>query len=230
MRVRNATTRVRRPAARALQPAIVLAAWLVGGAFAPAATAQERGRELFALCQQCHGATGIGDPIALAPAIAGLPVWYVENQLRGFQTGYRGQQFHDIGGMRMRPMARWLKTDEDVKAVAAYVAAMPPVRPAPILTGGDPALGQARYAVCAACHGPDAAGNQLLSAPALRHASDWYLLTQLKNFKAGIRGTSPNDTIGKTMQPMAMTLADEQAMKDVIAYIMTLGAQTAAAK
>ena len=25
------------------------------------------------------------------------------------------------------------------------------------------------------------------------------------------------------MRPMAMTLADEQAMKDVIAYIMTLG-------
>jgi len=225
VRVSNATIRkLRRP--------IVLAAWLVAGAVAPLATAEEnvRGRELYALCTQCHGASGIGNPAALAPAIAGLPLYYVENQLKGFKAGYRGQQFHDIGGMRMRPMARWLKTDEDVKAVAAYVASLPVVKPAPTLTGGDPTKGQTLYAVCAACHGPDGGGNQLLNSPALNHASDWYLLTQLKNFKAGIRGTNPNDTIGKTMQPMSMTLADEQAMKDVIAYIMTLGAQTAAAK
>ena len=212
---------------------IVLAAWLVAGAIAPLAAAAEenvRGRELYALCQQCHGQAGGGNPMALAPAIAGLPVYYVENQLKGFKAGYRGQQFHDIGGMRMRPMARWLKTDEDVKAAAAYVASLPVVKPSPTLTGGDPTKGQALYAVCAACHGPDGAGNQLLNSPALNHASDWYLLTQLKNFKAGIRGTNPEDTIGKTMQPMSMTLADEQAMKDVIAYIMTLSPQTAAAK
>lgn len=222
----------------ALGRTLAVVACLAGGVLAPAASAEapaaaspallERGRELYALCQQCHGENGIGNPAALAPAIAGLPVWYVENQLKGFKAGYRGQQFHDIGGMRMRPMARWLKHDEDVKAAAAYVAAMPIVRPAPTLTGGNAEAGKARYAVCAACHGPDAAGNPLLNSPALNHASDWYLLTQLQNFKAGIRGTNPNDTIGKTMQPMAMTLTDEQAMKDVIAYIMTLGAQTAA--
>jgi hypothetical protein len=48
------------------------------------------------------------------------------------------------------------------------------------------------------------------------------MLTQLSNFKAGIRGAVPEDASGATMRPMAMTLADEQAMKDVIAYILTL--------
>ena len=31
----------------------------------------ERGRVLFGLCVQCHGAQGDGDALALAPAIAG---------------------------------------------------------------------------------------------------------------------------------------------------------------
>lgn len=239
MTLQNQTVRSRGRTRAGRRPALLVAVWLAGGTIAAAASAQtpapppspamlERGRELFALCQQCHGANGGGNPAALAPEIAGLSSWYVENQLRGFQAGYRGQQFHDIGGMRMRPMARWLKHEDDVKAAAAYVASLPIVRPPPTLVGGNVQAGQARYAVCAACHGPDAAGNPLLNAPALSHASDWYLLKQLQNFKAGIRGTQPNDATGKTMQPMAMTLTDEQAMKDVIAYIMTLGAQTAA--
>jgi cytochrome c553 len=61
-----------------------------------------------------------------------------------------------------------------------------------------------------------------MGAPPLVTASDWYLLTQLKNLKNGVR--TPNaaaDASGAMMAPIAATL-DEQAMKDVIAYIQTL--------
>jgi cytochrome c553 len=61
-----------------------------------------------------------------------------------------------------------------------------------------------------------------LGAPDIRFTGDWYLLAQLKKFKSGQRGTNPKDIKGATMRPMAMTLANEQAMKDVVAYIMTL--------
>ena len=44
----------------------------------------------------------------------------------------------------------------------------------------------------------------------------------LKKFKEGVRGTNPQDIGGMQMRPMSMTLVDEQAMKDVIAYIRTL--------
>ncbi len=60
------------------------------------------------------------------------------------------------------------------------------------------------------------------NGPSLANRSDWYLLDQLKKFKAGVRGTDPRDPIAIMMRPMAMILADEQAMKDVIAYIGTL--------
>lgn len=182
----------------------------------------ERGEELFNLCSHCHGTTGLGDPKALAPAIAGLDAWYVEAQLNKFREGSRASHFDDIGGMRMRGMARWLKTEEDVKAVSAFVASMPKVAPAPTLTGGDATRGAALYATCSACHGQSGEGVQAIGGPALSHASDWYLLTQMKNYQQGIRGTDPRDIQGSAMRPMAMVLPDEQAIKDVLAHIATL--------
>jgi cytochrome c553 len=207
--------------------------WLVwagalalGALWASSAGAQDvaRGEELFALCSQCHGANGEGSAPALAPAIAGLEAWYVEAQLGKFRDGVRATHFDDLAGMRMRPMAKWLKSDQDVKAAAAYVASLAPTRPAPTLAGGDPAKGAAVYPVCAGCHGAAGEGVKDVNGPSLTRVSDWYLLTQLKNFKQGIRGSDPRDVTGGAMRPMAMILADEQAMKDVIAHIGTLAA------
>jgi cytochrome c553 len=181
-----------------------------------------RGEQLYQLCNQCHGERGEGSPLALAPSIAGLPEWYLLNQLKGFRAGYRGQHFDDIPGMRMRPMARTLQSEADVEAVAAYVASLPATKPESLLEGGDPARGQALYAPCIACHGPDGTGNQALGSPPVHQMSDWYMLTQLQHFKSGVRGTKPGDANGALMRPMSMTLADEQAMRDVIAYILTL--------
>jgi len=79
------------------------------------------------------------------------------------------------------------------------------------------------YNVRTACHGADGKGQQPLNAPPLVHSNDWYLLTQLKKFKGSIRGGDPaKDPIGNQMVAMAGTLADEQAMRDVVAYIETL--------
>jgi len=181
-----------------------------------------RGKQLFALCSQCHGDDGSGNPEALAPAIGGLPAWFVTGQLLKFRAGGRGTHFDDISGMRMRPMSMWLRGDEDVANVAAYVASLPRMNPAPVLTGGNPESGKQKYMVCIACHGMNGEGNQNLNAPPLAGGSDWYLLTSLQKFKAGVRGTNAKDTTGMLMRPMSMTLADEQAMKDVIAYIATL--------
>ena len=181
-----------------------------------------RGEALFSLCAHCHGSEGLGNPDVEAPAIAGLPGWYVQATLLKFRAGGRGRHPEDFAGMRMRPMSLSLRSEDDVSHVAAYVSSLSPTKPAPLLQGGDATRGAALYAVCIACHMPDGSGNPALGAPPLRHASDWYLLAQLKKFKGGIRGTSPLDPTGALMVGMSQTLADEQAMKDVIAHIMTL--------
>jgi cytochrome c553 len=182
----------------------------------------EYSQELYSSCVQCHGEKGEGNTAVGAPAIAGLPRWYVKRQLRNFQRGYRGFHAEDLGGKKMEPMARALGTDENVDLVSAYVASMPPVDPAPTLEGGNPETGKIYFAVCVQCHGANAGGNIDELGPPLADASDWYLLTQLQNFKAGIRGTHPGDVTGAKMRPFSMTLPTEQAMKDVIAYIKTI--------
>ena len=181
-----------------------------------------RGEALFDLCAQCHGAQGQGNADIEAPAIAGLPLWYVENTVRKFKAGGRGTHPEDYAGMRMRPMSMSLRRDEDITHVATYVAQLPPVKSEPLLSGGDATRGAALYAPCIACHMPDGSGNPALQAPPIKHASDWYLLAQLKKFKGGIRGMNPMDPTGALMVGMVQLLADEQAMKDVIAHIMTL--------
>jgi cytochrome c oxidase subunit 2 len=181
----------------------------------------ERGEELFDLCRQCHGADGGGIQMALAPAIAGIDEWYVKAQLEKFQTGVRGMHPDDLAGLRMYPMSLAIRDEGQIAALARYVASLPPATPETTLDG-DAERGEALYVTCTACHGARAEGLEALEGPALAHTSDWYLLTQLKHFKDGIRGSNPDDASGKRMRPMAMILADEQAMKDVIAYVMTL--------
>jgi cytochrome c oxidase subunit 2 len=201
--------------------AVAAAAVLFAGLPSATAVADDQGAELFELCAQCHGAAGQGNALALAPSIAGLSEWYVAAELKKFQTGARGKHPDDVGGLRMYPMSLAIRDDDQIAALAKHVAGLPPVAPEPTLDG-DVTRGKALYVTCQACHGAKAEGLKALDGPALANTSDWYLLTQLKHFKDGIRGTNPEDITGMRMRPMAIILADEQAMKDVIAYVMTL--------
>lgn len=180
------------------------------------------GKQAYATCIACHGVNGEGNKTLNSPAIAGQEEWYIIQQLNNFKQGIRGADSKDVYGMQMRPMAMTLTTDKMVADVAAYVSAMKPIDPKPTLDG-DASKGKSLYVTCIACHGPEGKGMKPLHSPNLTLQQDWYLLRQLQHFKNGIRGTNPKDQWGMTMRPMSMTLANDQAMKDVIAYIMTLG-------
>lgn len=86
----------------------------------------------------------------------------------------------------------------------------------------QPAMGQAQYAVCAACHGPQGEGNEMLNAPRLAGQDAWYLERQLQHFKHGLRGANAEDAFGMQMAPMAATLADDAAIRNMAAYIAAL--------
>jgi cytochrome c oxidase subunit 2 len=89
---------------------------------------------------------------------------------------------------------------------------------------GNPEKGKELFKVCAACHGQNGEGNRALNAPANGGQNEWYVIRQLKNFRAGIRGADPKDTFGNQMRPMAMGLTDDQAVEDVAAYVSSLPA------
>lgn len=94
------------------------------------------------------------------------------------------------------------------------------------LAEADLERGKQFFQVCVACHGANGEGNQLLNAPANGGQNVWYVIRQLRNFRAGIRGSDPKDLYGIQMRPMAMTLPDDQAVVDVAAYVGTLEAPT----
>jgi cytochrome c553 len=201
-----------------ITPLLVLA--VVACDATPPPAGMVRGAELFQTCAPCHGPAAIGDPDIAAPAIAGLPQWYIEAQLQSFQAGYRGKHAEDLPGLRMRPMALTLNREGDIESVAEYVASLDDIFPASTLHGSAGA-GANAYALCAACHGVDGRGNEALHSPPIVQLDDWYLFAQLKNFKAGARGSDSADIWGSTMRFNALFL-DEQGMQDVIAYVQTL--------
>ena len=106
--------------------------------------------------------------------------------------------------------------------ITRYVASLPVAKSEKLVKDGDAKAGAGSYATCIACHGAKGEGNAATKGPPLAQMQDWYMLAQLKKFKAGVRGANPNDTTGSTMRAMSAIMIDEQMMKNVIAHIGTL--------
>ena len=106
-------------------------------------------------CAQCHGSDARGSK--------GFPNLTDDDWLWGgshekiIETITNGRQGN------MPPMAAAVGTGEDVRNVAHYVLSLSDSAHNPVFAQ----LGQAKFAACAACHGADGKGNQLLGAPNL---------------------------------------------------------------
>ena len=175
----------------------------------------------FDYCLLCHGAAANGNAGIRAPKLAGLEPWYLTRQLENFAAGIRGTSGDDASGHEMGPVGLRVKQEGTLADAVTFVGGLAPVKPVATIAG-DAKHGKQLYAACASCHGAKGAGNPQLQAPALAARSDWYLVTQLKNFQAGLRGADERDTYGAQMRAVVATLPDEKAITDVVAYINTL--------
>jgi len=194
---------------------------LAASAAPVAAQGAAGGEALYAPCAACHGPAGGGNKDLNAPAIAGQEHWYLVRQLKNFKAGARGTHAQDAFGMQMAPMAKTLATDADIEKIAAYVSGLPRAAVSHD-GGGDAAAGQALYAPCAACHGPDGKGMASTNAPNLTLQQDWYVVRQIMNFKKGVRGAGAGDTFGPLMVPLVAAVADEAAARNLAAFLATL--------
>ncbi|TDJ32046.1 MAG: c-type cytochrome [Gammaproteobacteria bacterium] len=181
----------------------------------------ERGKQLYALCAACHGPNAEGIPALNAPANAGQDPWYMTRQLKNFRAGIRGAHPDDTFGAQMRPMAMVLATDAQIADVVAYITSLDLPDP-PQTVDGDVELGKQAYETCIPCHGEFGEGAQSLDAPRLSNQHDWYIVRQLENFKAGIRGGHQNDIYGAQMRIMSQMLESDERIRGVAAYIATL--------
>ncbi|MBT6057802.1 MAG: c-type cytochrome [Gammaproteobacteria bacterium] len=171
-------------------------------------------------CTTCHGADGVGNLAIEAPRLAGMEGWYLKRQLENFRAGIRGTHAEDIPGLEMQPMAEKL-SNESITDLVDWIGGGEYV-PAAVTVEGNDRQGRTAFQSCAACHGANAEGNEALGAPALAGQNDWYLITQIENFRSGVRGSHQDDTFGAQMVTMSKTLRDEQAILNVVSYINTL--------
>jgi cytochrome c oxidase subunit 2 len=198
--------------------------------------------ELIAVCGLCHGDKLQGNIRRDGPALAGLESWYLKLQMHNFKDGIRGNRLDDVPGHVMYLARGMLRDDKTIDSLAEHISQMEAGLPLAANAVGerpyvwdspyagidasieaDAAAGGKTYAtVCVACHGVDGKGNEALGAANLTVLYEPYMIRQLKYFRDGVRGSHAKDIRGQQMAAMAKTLADDQAIADVAAYIAEL--------
>lgn len=179
------------------------------------------GAALYASCAACHGQSGEGNETLNAPRLAGQSSWYLARQIQHFKAGVRGVLEKDVNGKMMAPMAAALTDDKAISDVVSHIASLPDRPSAPTFTA-DLARGEGLYENCKACHGASGKGIRAMNAPRIAGIDDWYLVTQLRNFRDGVRGAHKKDPYGPQMASIAAILTDEHSLNDLAFYINTL--------
>lgn len=91
---------------------------------------------------------------------------------------------------------------------------------ATLSAAGDPERGKQAAQICAACHGPDGAGQAAANYPRLDILDAGYMAKQLRDLKEGSRQNP-------IMQPFALSLTDQQ-IEDTAAYYASQSASVPA--
>lgn len=162
------------------------------------------GRAKSATCAACHGPDG-NSPSPGFPKLAGQHESYIAKQLREFKSGKRVNA-------TMNAMVLPL-SEQDIDDLAAYFAS----QSVQLGTTAEDKLeaGQNIYragnassgvAACAACHGPNGAGNPQAHFPSLSGQHADYVALQLRMFRKGERA---NDA-GNMMRGVAARLTDAE--------------------
>ncbi len=204
--------------------------WLEAGDFNPKAVYK-------AVCAICHGEKGHGKTVGdnQFPAIAGLPKWYLEDQLILFKYDGRGADHRDREGLMMHAMVRTLRTrkvevngkdidfEKDIEEMAGFLSKLSPNKgkqPTWEATAEQLENGKKIYTAqgvmgCIRCHGDKFQGTEtedpaqlIPRAPSLVGLEDWYMLDQLDKFRKGVRGTPARTRIGRSLEGIRKDFAD----------------------
>lgn len=84
------------------------------------------------------------------------------------------------------------------------------------------ARGEVLFDLCKQCHGDVGEGMELSLAPAIAGLDQWYVDSQLKKFKEGVRGLHADDLGGLRMYPMSQWLVNDADVEAVAEYVASL--------
>ena len=189
---------------QAISAAALLAVGVLSASAADNAAVQEKA----AVCSGCHGENGISQTENI-PSLAGQPDQFLQWQLVFFRAGSRKNE-------QMQPISQDI-SNEDVRSLAAYFAAMTPPTPG---EDNDPELSKkgAEVAVgrrCASCHTDSFAGTKAVAR--LAGQREEYLVKALHDYKSSQRVGGG----GAAMADVAYHMSDEEitAVAHYLAYL-----------
>ena len=174
------------------------------------------GKVLYQSCMLCHSL----QEMQRGPILDGMESWYVLEQLEKFKKGIRGKNPNNRAEHLMGASMERLENLDEMKTVSNYVQNLPKKRHLTTIKA-DQKNGRLLYQKCAVCHGHDAKGIKIKKSPSLRTQEDWFLLDQLRKYKAGLRGNHPDDTYGRIMAESVKNWKDSD-LKDVVVYLNNL--------
>jgi cytochrome c553 len=184
--------------------AAALGGAFIAGSFALAADVKEK----VEVCKGCHGENGISQMEDI-PSLAGQLDQYIQWQLVYFRAGSRKNE-------QMQPIVEQL-TNEDIRNLGAYFAALEPPRPPkdddPDLSAKGKQAAAGRR--CASCHGDNFAGTKAVAR--LTSQREEYLVKALHDYKSGQRVGGGQ----AAMADVAYPLSDEEitALAHYIAHL-----------
>jgi cytochrome c553 len=155
------------------------------------------GKEKAELCAGCHGEAGISKTENI-PSLAAQPDQFLQWQLVFFRSGSRKNE-------QMQPIVEQI-SNEDIRNLGAYFAALPPPEPTP---DDDPDLSKkgAQAAAgrrCDSCHTDNFAGTKAVAR--LAGQREEYLVKALHDYKS-------NQRVGggvAAMADVAYSLSEEE--------------------
>ncbi|HKS92743.1 MAG TPA: c-type cytochrome [Tepidiformaceae bacterium] len=181
-----------------------------GRAQEPGAVARNAEDTAIGICGTCHGPDG-NSTNPMFPRLAGQHAGYLVRQLKSFKDETRGDPYAIA---YMWGMASGL-SDETIDVLAQYYARQKtgPGRshdPATTALGRDifeHGIASQGVPACAACHGPDALGNDSYPRLAGQHAD--YILKQLASFQSNMRNIAVMHGVAQNLRtPEMQAVAD----------------------
>ncbi|MGC2047133.1 MAG: c-type cytochrome [Gallionella sp.] len=166
------------------------------------------GKEKSALCQGCHGESGISATPDF-PKLAGQYAAYIQKQIHDFQSGSRKDPV-------MSGMAATVTDNQDLLDISAYFASQKQMKgDSPVISKG----GKERFLSdngCVNCHGPNGkgAGPGNPHAPVIGGQHKDYLVKQLKDFRSGARTNEPSG-----MMALISGMMSDEEMEEIASYV-----------
>ena len=83
------------------------------------------GRQIYeGSCASCHGYAAKGSMAVYAPNLVILGPWYIKDQMRAYQNGWRGGDDSTTRAKFMRSIARQVTTSKQLDDLVAYIASL----------------------------------------------------------------------------------------------------------